>query len=81
VQFGSIGVVLAISLLYRSRYTHGAAIYVLAAAYALAKVTEVYDREIFEVGGWVSGHTLKHVVAAAGIYLLLKALQRRTAVP
>jgi hypothetical protein len=77
VQFGSVAVVLAISLLYRSRYTHGAAIYVLAAAYALAKVTEVYDREIFEIGGWVSGHTLKHLAAAAGVYLLLWALQRR----
>jgi hypothetical protein len=80
VQFGSIAVVLAVSLLYRSRYTHGAAIYVLAAAYALAKVTEVYDREIFEFGGWVSGHTLKHLVAAGGIYLLLRALRQRVKV-
>lgn len=80
VQFGSIAVVLAISLLYRSRYTHGAAIFLLAAAYAVAKAAEAYDREVFEFGGWVSGHTSKHLVAAAGIYLLLKALQRRTAV-
>ena len=80
VQFGSIAVILAISILYRSRYTHGAAIYVLAAAYALAKVAEVYDREIFELGGWLSGHTLKHLVAALGVYLLLVALRRRSLV-
>ena len=77
VQLGSIAVVLAVSLLYRSRYTHGWVIFVLAAAYGVAKVTEVYDRAIFELGGWVSGHTLKHLAAAAGVYLLLLALRRR----
>jgi len=78
VQFGSIAVVLAVSLLYRSRYTHGWVIFVLAAAYGVAKVAEVYDRQIFELGGWVSGHTLKHLAAAVGVYLLLRALQVRT---
>jgi hypothetical protein len=78
VQFGSIAVVLAIAILYRSRYTRGAAIFGLAAAYGVAKVLEVYDREIYALGSWVSGHTLKHLAAAAGVYLLLRALQRRT---
>jgi hypothetical protein len=78
VQFGSIAVVLAVSLLYRSRYSHGWVIFVLAAAYGVAKVVEVYDRQIFEVGQWLSGHTLKHLAAALGIYLLLLAMQRRT---
>jgi hypothetical protein len=78
VQFGSIAVVLAVSLLYRSRYTHGWVIFVLAAAYAVAKVVEVYDRQIFEAGQWLSGHTLKHLAAALGVYLLLLAMQRRS---
>lgn len=78
VQFGSIAVILAIAALFRSRYTHGAAIFALAAAYGVAKAVEVYDREIFELGSWVSGHTLKHLAAAAGIWLLLRALQRRS---
>lgn len=77
VQYGSIAVVLAVSLLYRSRYTHGWVIFVLAAAYGIAKVVEVYDRPIFEAGQWLSGHTLKHLAAALGIYLLLRAMQRR----
>jgi hypothetical protein len=77
VQFGSIAVVLAVSLLYRSRYTHGWVIFVLAAAYGIAKVVEVYDRPIFEAGQWLSGHTLKHLAAALGVYFLLIALQRR----
>ena len=36
------------------------------------------DRQIFEAGQWLSGHTLKHLAAALGVYLLLRALQRRT---
>jgi len=79
VQFGSIAVVLAIALLFRSRYSHGAVIYVLAIAYGLAKVAEVYDREMFDLAGFVSGHTLKHLAAAAGVWLYLLSLQRRSA--
>lgn len=77
VQYGTIAVVLAIALLYRSRYTHGGVIFALAAAYLLAKFAEAYDRAIFGLLHVTSGHTLKHLLAAAGIYLLLAALQRR----
>lgn len=78
VQFGSIAVILSIAALARSRYTHGGAIFALATAYGIAKVVEVFDREIFGFGGWLSGHTLKHLAAAAGIWLLLRSLERRT---
>lgn len=78
VQYGSIAVVLVVSLLYRSRYTQGAAIFGLAAAYGLAKFVEAYDREIYALGDLLSGHTLKHLAAAMGIWILLRALQRRT---
>jgi hypothetical protein len=77
VQFGSIAVILSIAALFRSRYTHGGVIFALAAAYGIAKVFEVLDREIFAVGGWLSGHTLKHLVAAAGVYVLLLSLRWR----
>jgi hypothetical protein len=77
VQYGSIAVVLVVSLLYRSRYTQGAAIFCLAAAYGVAKVMEAYDREIYAFGHLLSGHTLKHLAAAAGVWILLRALQRR----
>ncbi|HEX6318075.1 MAG TPA: hypothetical protein VFZ84_04310 [Burkholderiales bacterium] len=77
VQFGSIAVVLAIALLFRSRYTGGGVIFALAAAYAIAKVLELFDREVYALGGWLSGHTLKHLAAAGGVYLLLRSLERR----
>lgn len=77
VQFGSIAVVLAIALLYRSRFTHGNAIFAVAAAYGVAKFVESLDYEIYTLGQWVSGHTLKHLAAAAGVYLLLRSLEHR----
>jgi hypothetical protein len=77
VQFGSIAVVLAIAALYRSRYTQGALIFALAAAYGAAKVLEVYDRAVYGLGLGVSGHTLKHLAAAAGVWMLLRSLELR----
>jgi len=61
----------------RSRYTEGAAIFALAAAYGIAKLLEVHDREVYAFGHVLSGHTLKHLVAAMGVYLLLLSLRRR----
>jgi len=81
VQYGSIAVVLAVAALYRSRYTHGGVIFALAAAYGIAKILESFDREVFALGQWLSGHTLKHLAAAAGIYLLLKSVERRRPLP
>jgi Ceramidase len=78
VQFGSIAVIVSIAALYRSRYTHGGAIFALAAVYGVAKLLESFDREIYgALGHLASGHTLKHLAAAAGVYLLLLSLQRR----
>jgi hypothetical protein len=43
------------------------------AAYVVAKILEVLDRAAFEAIGVVSGHTLKHLFAAAGAALLVIA--------
>jgi hypothetical protein len=43
--------------------------------YALSKVFEYYDAEIFTLTGeWISGHSLKHIAAAVGAYVVLKML-------
>ena len=77
VQFGSIAAILAIAASFRSRYTHGGAILLAAAVYAAAKILEALDREIYALGHLASGHTLKHLAAAAGAYVVLQSLQRR----
>ena len=48
------------------------------ACYALAKLLEVYDHQVFALGGVVSGHTLKHLAAAAGVACLAARLATRS---
>jgi hypothetical protein len=50
---------------------------VLAGFYLLAKVTETFDKQIFAIVHVVSGHTIKHIAAAAGSYWILRMLERR----
>jgi hypothetical protein len=46
--------------------------------YALAKVVEFYDREAFELtADIISGHSLKHVLAAVAPLFLYLMLRRR----
>lgn len=77
VQFGSIAVLLALILRRPSRYTRGRMLLAVLALYAIAKVCELYDPAIYRLGEWVSGHTLKHLVAALAAYLVLLQLQLR----
>jgi hypothetical protein len=49
------------------------------AANVAAKLFELLDRPIFELGGVVSGHTLKHLAAALGFIPLIVWLARTEA--
>jgi hypothetical protein len=66
-----------IALLIPSSYTRGADLAIVAGFYVLAKVLEILDRPIFELGHLVSGHTLKHLAAAAAGYWILRMLLKR----
>jgi hypothetical protein len=79
VQYGSIAAIVAIAILFRSRYTRGSDIYTVVALYAAAKAAEVLDSGIYALGGIVSGHTLKHLLAALAIYWLYRMLRLRRA--
>ena len=81
VQYGSIAAVLVLCAAYRSRYTRGADVVHVIAIYALAKVAEVLDARIYGLGEIVSGHTLKHLIAAAATYWILRMLQLRSVLP
>ncbi len=74
VQFGSLVVVVLLLVLYPARYQGTAYLVAGLAAYAAAKGLEVADRGIFEFSGIVSGHTLKHLVAAGGVACLVRML-------
>ena len=77
VQYGSIAAILAIVMLFRSRYTQGSDIFGVLAIYAAAKGAEALDARIYALGQIVSGHTLKHLLAAAAVCWLLRMLRLR----
>ena len=46
--------------------------------YVLAKIAELHDHEIHAMLGWITGHTLKHVLASAAAWVLVARLIRST---
>ena len=81
VQFGSLLMVALILILYPS--TQSGTRYIVGglAVYALSKAFELADAWVFDLGGFVSGHTLKHLVAAAGVWCLLLMVRERATGP
>lgn len=78
VQFLPILLTPYILLFFRSSLTGKTWIWWLVAFYVLAKVLEFADRVWFDwTGGMVSGHTLKHLAAAAATYCMYLALRQR----
>jgi type IV secretory pathway VirB3-like protein len=71
------GLVLLVMLLLPVRYSGGWGLAVIAAFYALAKLLEMNDKRIFQLGRAVSGHTLKHLAAGAAGYWILHMLRTR----
>jgi hypothetical protein len=63
--------------MYPSRYTRNLDFIFVILIYALAKVFEIYDREIYSAGEAISGHTIKHLVAAYAAYFVLRMLRLR----
>lgn len=49
----------------------------IVAVYALSKAAEFFDAGIYELSGHLSGHTLKHLIAAVAPYLFYRALRQR----
>jgi hypothetical protein len=78
VQFGSLARVPLILVLYPSPWRGSGYLVAGLVAYAAAKGLELADRGIFlALGHTVSGHTLKHLVAAAGVACLVAMLRAR----
>jgi hypothetical protein len=78
LQAYAVGALLFLAAGYPSRYTRGRDIYGVFAAYLVAKVLEVFDREVLAFGYVVSGHSLKHVAAAVAALLVCRMLWLRS---
>ena len=80
VQFFPALLIPLILWLYPARYTGLRELGFAALGYVAAKVFEAADSPVFSVtGGIVSGHTLKHLAAAWGVWWILRMLQVRKA--
>ncbi len=67
-----------VMILYRAGYSHQWLLLLALGWYALAKISEVADGEIFRLSqGIVSGHTIKHLLSALGCLSIFLMLQRR----
>jgi hypothetical protein len=74
-----LGIVLVLFL--PGRYSHRRYLVYALVCYALAKVFELGDRQLMEwSGGMLSGHSLKHLSAAAGVLFLYLMLRKRAAI-
>jgi hypothetical protein len=62
--------------LFRPRYSHAWMLAAALACYALAKAAEMHDAELFSFAG-MSGHSLKHLLAAAACFTVLWMLRIR----
>ncbi|MDD2770464.1 MAG: ceramidase domain-containing protein [Methylococcus sp.] len=80
VQFLPMVLIPPILLLFRPRFGGTAYLWAVLGAYAAAKAAELLDEPIFRMFHPLSGHALKHLLAAFGVYIFLAAIRRRSAV-
>lgn len=78
VQFFPLLIIPILMSLFQARYSRQRLLLVALACYMLAKLLEAYDRETFTLtNGLLSGHSLKHLLAALGCLSLLVMLSTR----
>lgn len=78
VQFLPMALTPMMLIFGRSCFSRNYYIWGVLAAYGAAKLAEYGDKAVFAVtGGVISGHSVKHLLAAAGVWLFLIGLRRR----
>jgi len=81
VQYLPLITIPVILLFLKPAFSHGSSYWWLILSYVAAKVFEHFDAEVFDALFLISGHTLKHLVAAFGILLLILGYQKRAKLP
>ena len=77
VQFLPLILLPLVLLMYPPRWSRGADYWMVGGWYLLAKLLELFDRNVFNLTGGISGHTLKHLSAAMAAWWLLRMLKMR----
>jgi len=71
-------IVLLIAAFPARRYSHGTLLLWAAGWYGLAKIFETSDRGIYRLlGDTLSGHTIKHLLAAGAVFAVVRQLRLR----
>lgn len=81
IQFYPAVAIPLMLVLLPASYTRGGEVLAAAALYAAAKAFEALDAAVLAAGGIVSGHTLKHLLAAAAGWRILRMLLTRHPTP
>lgn len=76
IQFLPVILIPAIVLLYPSRLPGAKWVWAVLAAYVVAKAFEFLDAPVYHLLG-LSGHSLKHISAAIGVYFVAAIIQAR----
>lgn len=80
VQFGGMALIAWAAWQPRLDDALGVSFTVLIGLYAVAKLCELNDEALFHLSGeWISGHTLKHLVAALAAWPVIATLLRQNA--
>lgn len=77
VQYGSLGCIVLLMIVYPARWTNTGFLWAALAVYAAAKLLEAADHRLFAIGHVISGHTLKHLAAACAVGCLVRMLRVR----
>jgi hypothetical protein len=78
IQLTPIIMILLLLILFPGKKGEKKYLIMTLSFYLLAKIVEIYDKEIFIMNNEIlSGHSLKHIFAAAGVLSLLLMIKKR----
>jgi hypothetical protein len=81
VQFLPAALIPMILWMFSSRFTGRRYIWIMLGLYALSKLMESADQPLFELTGFLSGHSVKHLTASAAALIFLLAVLHRKPIP
>jgi len=80
IQFFPVLTIPIILIFFRSKFDYVRGYWVLIATYVGAKIFETLDHQIHNLLIIISGHSIKHVLPAIGLYYLVASYKKRTAI-
>ncbi len=81
VQFLPLIMIPVIFVVYPKTYSHVHLLWLFLGWYVVAKLLEHFDSQIFQGLTVISGHSLKHIAAALGVYCYWRYLKHRQVLP